>query len=120
MASTHTKLAARVDDQQYKIKGRNAGGKLHQRGQKNWKPQVSPIAAQAVVVHVEKVEVALEVKIMAGLTRANAMIEAERVAEADRVLTAAAQARYDICNIAHVPSTEGRHAQIAAQIAAYN
>ena len=121
MARGHAKLADRVDDPGHEFRGRrNAGGKLHRRGQKTRKFQeTSPIVAEAIVVHVEKQETALEAKIVAGLARANAKIQAARATETDRHLAALVQAKWDVENIAHVPSAAKRNARIAEQIVAY-
>lgn len=88
MASTHTRAGTSgafghsgSPETQYQVRGRQTGGSLHRRGaNKTWEPTV--MASKAVVVHKEKVETALEAKIVAALKRANAAIVANRQAVA--------------------------------------
>jgi len=103
----------------YTVKGREVGGRLHRRGEGR-KHEASPIVAQATVVHVEKVEAKLEAKIVVGLARANALVEANRAREANARVRALILARRDIENIVHVPARVERNARIAQAIATYN
>ena len=120
MANTHTKLSARVEDPQYKVRQRNnVGGKLHRHGEGR-KREASPTVAQAIVVHVEKAETALEAEIVTVLRILNARFKHIRAWKATAELAAAAQAREDICNIIRVPTSAQRNAQIAQAIATYN
>jgi len=67
----------------FRVRGRQAGGKLHRAGTKKRKPEETIMASKAVVVHKEKIEVALEAKIVAALGRANTMVVANRQVVAD-------------------------------------
>lgn len=116
MASTHTKTGTSgafghsgSPEAQYRVRGRQAGGKLHRAGAKKWKPEI--MASKAVVVHLEKQETALEAKIVAALARAEAMIVENRAAVAAKQFECLQAIRY----IPFVSAAEGVRAHLIAQ-----
>ena len=112
MANTHTKLSARVEDPQYRVRQRNVGGKLHRRGQKRKPQEASPIIAKAVVAHVERQDFALRARVRVAIEHANARGQAARAAGADQRL-------WFLSNIRHLPPIEEREAHVAQLFAQY-
>ena len=99
MAQTHAKLSSRVDDPAYRVKKRNAGGKLHRRGEKTRaKAREEAVEAgwvsEAQVVKAVKSEQVLTARVTAALVRVNAKIAADAAALATRQLAQLNAIRY--------------------------